>query len=80
MRRGSGNGRVKRSAAEWRKVFERCEASGVSALAFCAREGIPRSSFAQGIDESAHPKSPVNPNSAHRTLRPGPAFAFVLLL
>jgi hypothetical protein len=37
---------VKRSAAEWRKVFERCEASGLSALAFCEREGIPRSTFA----------------------------------
>lgn len=39
------DGRVKRSAAEWRRVFERCEASGLSALAFCQREGIPRSTF-----------------------------------
>jgi len=39
------DGRVKRSAAEWRKLFEKCEASGLSALAFCQRAGIPRSTF-----------------------------------
>jgi hypothetical protein len=36
---------VRRSAAEWRQVFERFEASGLSALAFCRRERIPRGSF-----------------------------------
>jgi len=36
---------VKRSEAEWRKLFEKCEASGLSALAFCQRAGIPRSTF-----------------------------------
>jgi hypothetical protein len=39
------DGRVKRSEAEWRKLFEKCEASGLSALAFCQRAGIPRSTF-----------------------------------
>lgn len=39
------DGRVKRSAAEWRRLFEKCEASGLSALAFCRREKIPRSTF-----------------------------------
>lgn len=39
------DGRVKRSAAEWRKLFEKCEASGLSAMAFCQRAGIPRSTF-----------------------------------
>lgn len=39
------DGRVRRSSAEWRKVFEKCEASGLSALAFCQREGIPRATF-----------------------------------
>jgi hypothetical protein len=39
------DGRVKRSAAEWRKVFEACAESGLSALAFCQRAGIPRSTF-----------------------------------
>ena len=39
------DGRVRRSSAEWRRVFEKCEASGLSALAFCQREGIPRSTF-----------------------------------
>jgi hypothetical protein len=39
------DGRVKRSVAEWRRVFEKCEASGLSALAFCQREGIARTTF-----------------------------------
>jgi hypothetical protein len=39
------DGRVKRSVAEWRRVFEKCEASGLSAMAFCQREEIPRSTF-----------------------------------
>jgi hypothetical protein len=39
------DGRVRRSAAEWRQVFERFEASGLSALAFCRRERIPRGTF-----------------------------------
>lgn len=39
------DGRVKRSVAEWRGVFEKCEASGLSAVAFCQRAGIPRSTF-----------------------------------
>ena len=39
------DGRVKRSEAEWRKLFEKCEASGLSAMAFCQRAGIPRSTF-----------------------------------
>lgn len=39
------DGRVKRSPAEWRRVFEKCEASGLSGLAFCQRERIPRSTF-----------------------------------
>ena len=39
------DGRVRRSAAEWRRVFEKCEASGLSALAFCRQEKIPRSTF-----------------------------------
>ena len=39
------DGRVRRIAAEWRQVFERFEASGLSVLAFCQRERIPRGSF-----------------------------------
>jgi len=39
------DGRVKRSAAEWQEVFEACAESGLSALAFCRRAGIPRSTF-----------------------------------
>jgi hypothetical protein len=30
---------------EWRKIFEEFEASGLSASAFCRREGISRAAF-----------------------------------
>ena len=43
-------------------MFERCEASGVSALAFCAREGIPRSSFARW-QQRVH-LAPLSPREA----------------
>jgi len=43
--RAMADGRVRRSAEEWRKIFDKCEASGLSALVFCLREGIPRSTF-----------------------------------
>ena len=39
------DGRVKRSVAEWRRVFEKYEASGLSVMVFCQREGIARSVF-----------------------------------
>ena len=34
------DGRVRRTAAEWRVVLEKFEASGLSALAFCRRERL----------------------------------------
>jgi len=39
------DGRVRRSASEWRRVLEKFEASGLSALSFCQREGISRGTF-----------------------------------
>ena len=39
------DGRVRRAAAEWRKVIEVQEASGLSVLAFCEREKLSRSAF-----------------------------------
>ena len=39
------DGRARRTAAEWRAIFERFEASGLSALAFCRQEGLSRSAF-----------------------------------
>lgn len=35
----------RRSAQGWQEVFERYEASGLNATAFCEREGIERSGF-----------------------------------
>jgi len=43
MRRGMR--RVRRDAAEWGDILKRQEASGLSGLAFCRRERIPRGSL-----------------------------------
>jgi hypothetical protein len=45
MRVPADGRRVRRSAAEWRQVLERFDASGLSAWGFCRREGISRGSF-----------------------------------
>ena len=42
---GSPNGKVQRSAAEWRAILERYEQSGLATAAFCAQEGIAFNSF-----------------------------------
>jgi hypothetical protein len=39
------NGKVHRSAAEWRTILERYEQSGLATAAFCAQEGIAFNSF-----------------------------------
>lgn len=39
------NGRIKRSASEWRAIIERCEASGLSHVGFCRQEKIAKASF-----------------------------------
>lgn len=44
---GARRKRVRRSASEWAKVFERFESSGLSKTAFCRREGIGEGSFAR---------------------------------
>jgi len=41
------NGKVRRSRAEWRKIFDRFEASGLSETAFCHREEIAKGSFSR---------------------------------
>ena len=41
----SGGTRKRRSASEWREIFERRAASGLSIVAFCQREGIAKSSY-----------------------------------
>ena len=42
-----GGVRQRRSAEEWRGIFERQAASGLPVAAFCQREGIVQSSYAR---------------------------------
>jgi len=75
------DGRVKRSAAEWRTVFEACAESGLSALAFCQRAGIPRSTFTrwqqrvQVVSSQAQTATfvelPLSVAASHASLAPG---------
>jgi hypothetical protein len=39
------DGRVRRTEAEWRALFERFEKSGLSLVAFCRRTKLSRNSF-----------------------------------
>lgn len=39
------DGRVRRTEAEWRSLFERFEKSGLSLVAFCRRTKLSRNSF-----------------------------------
>ena len=43
--RVTSSGKVMRSEAEWREIFNRCEASGLSRKLFCEREKISTASF-----------------------------------
>ena len=61
----STNGKVHRSAAEWRAIVERYEQSGLGAAAFCLQEGIALNSFKK--------------HSAQRQRAPRAAAAFVEL-
>jgi hypothetical protein len=45
--RVQANGKVRRSRAEWRKILDRFEASGLSETVFCQREGIAKGSFSR---------------------------------
>lgn len=45
--RAQANGRVRRSRAEWRKILDRFETSGLSEAVFCDREGIAKGSFSR---------------------------------
>lgn len=68
------NGKVRRSLAEWRKIFGRFEASGLSMAAFCRREGLAKGTFSkwkQRVEESEGEQatfvelpSPVFPSSS----------------
>jgi len=43
--RKQSNGKVQRSAAEWRALIERYEQSGLGMVAFCTRAGVALNSF-----------------------------------
>ena len=45
--RVQANGKMRRSRAEWRKIFDQFEASGLSDAAFCRREGISKGTFSR---------------------------------
>ena len=72
-------GRVRRTATEWRTVLEEFEASGLSALAFCRREQLSRSAFTRwrqqlagkGHDEGTFVELPVRETEGLRTLERG---------
>ena len=49
-----GGVRQRRSAEEWRGIFERQAASGLPVAAFCQREGIAHSSYAHWRAQLAH--------------------------
>lgn len=53
-RANSGGARQRRSAEDWRGIFERQAASGLPAAAFCQREGIAHSSYARWRTQLAH--------------------------
>jgi hypothetical protein len=43
--RSRSNGRVRRTASEWREILDRFEKSQLSAQAFCKRESLSAESF-----------------------------------
>ena len=45
--RVQANGKMRRSRAEWRRIFDRFETTDLSEAAFCRREGIAKGSFSR---------------------------------
>ena len=66
----STNGKVHRSAAEWRAILERYEQSGLGAAAFCTQEGIALNSFKK---RSAQRQQATRAAAAFVELPPPPA-------
>ena len=50
----AGGTHQRRSAEEWRDIFERRAASGLSMATFCQREGIAKSSYERWRTQLAH--------------------------
>lgn len=64
-----GAKRIRRSTEEWRRIFARQVASGLSVDAFCQREGVARSAFTRWRSRLAASV----PMPRRGGLRPGPA-------
>ena len=45
--RVQANGKMRRSRAEWREIFDRFETTDLSEAAFCRGEGIAKGSFSR---------------------------------
>ena len=45
--RVQSNGKMRRSRAEWREIFDRFERNDLSEAAFCRQEGIAKGSFSR---------------------------------
>ena len=50
------NGRARRTASQWREIFNHFERSGLSIGAFCTRESLNRSSFHRWRSQLGSPK------------------------
>lgn len=50
------NGRIRRSASDWRDLMQRFTRSGQSRAAFCRKESISRSTFDLGHRKLRQPK------------------------
>ena len=70
--RVSTQGRVRRSAAEWRTLCERFARSGLGVAEFCAREAITESRFKQWYQQSQGAAPPKGQLLRCCPLPPGP--------
>ena len=57
----AGGTHQRRSAEEWRDIFERRAASGLSIATFCQREGIAKSSYERWRTQLAHAARDAGP-------------------
>ena len=53
------NGRVRRSRSEWREIFDRFKASGLSQTEFRRREGIAKGTFSRWMTRLADEQPPA---------------------
>ena len=61
----SDGAQQRRSAEEWRRIFERRASSGLSVATFCQREGIAQSSYKHWRTKLAHAAREVGVAVSH---------------